>query len=108
MHTFVVDDQNHPQISEIHAQLKRLSGWIHEEGYLTKVEFVLHNVEEEVEKVSIFCHHSEKLAIALNGLISTHTSLYFTFSRIGFLSMWAPSYGHKVHLLEDGSDDLHS
>jgi len=69
---------------------------------------VLQNVEEEVEKVSTFCHHSEKLAIALNGLISTHASLYFTFSRIGFLSMWAPSYTHKDHLLEDGSDDLHS
>jgi hypothetical protein len=94
MHTFVVDDRNHPQISEIHAQLKRLSGWIHEEGYLTKVEFVLHNVEEEVEKVSSFCHHSEKLANALNGLISTHTYLLV----LHILKNWILEYvGTIIH-----------
>jgi hypothetical protein len=75
VHTFVVDDQDHPQISEIRAELKRLSGWMHEEGYVPETKFVLHDVEEE-EKVSQLCHHSEKLAIAF-GLISTpsHTPL---------------------------------
>jgi pentatricopeptide repeat protein len=69
VHRFVVDDQDHPQISEIRAELKRLSGWMHEEGYIPETKFVLHDVEEE-EKVSQLCHHSEKLAIAF-GLIST-------------------------------------
>jgi hypothetical protein len=38
---------------------------------------VLHSVEEEEEqeeeKVSNLCHCSEKLAIAIHGLLSTHT-----------------------------------
>ncbi len=71
VHTFVVDDQDHPQISEIHAELKRLSGWMHEEGYVPETKFVLHDVEEE-EKVSQLCHHSEKLAIAFGHLLVLH------------------------------------
>ncbi|CAM6054309.1 unnamed protein product [Sphagnum tenellum] len=69
VHTFVVDDQEHPQISQIHAQLKRLSGLMHDAGYVPVTEFVLHDVEEE-SKVFHLCHHSEKLAIAF-GLINT-------------------------------------
>ncbi|CAM6025802.1 unnamed protein product [Sphagnum balticum] len=69
VHTFVVDDQKHPQISQIHAQLKRLSGLMHDAGYVPVTEFVLHDVEEE-SKVFHLCHHSEKLAIAF-GLINT-------------------------------------
>jgi hypothetical protein len=68
VHTFVVDDQEHPQISQIHAQLKRLSGLMHDAGYVPVTEFVLHDVEEE-SKVFHLCHHSEKLAIAF-GLIN--------------------------------------
>jgi pentatricopeptide repeat protein len=69
VHTFVVDDQHHPQMIEIHAELKRLSGLMHDAGYVPDTNFVLHDVEEE-EKVFHLCHHSEKLAIAF-GLINS-------------------------------------
>jgi hypothetical protein len=68
VHTFVVDDQGHPQIIEIHAELLRLSGLMHDAGYMPCTEFVLDDVEEE--KVFPLCHHSENLAIAL-GLLNT-------------------------------------
>ncbi len=69
VHTFVVQDQDHPQMVEIHAELQRLSGLMHNAGYVPCTELVLDDVEEE-EKVSHLCHHSEKLAIAF-GLINT-------------------------------------
>jgi short-subunit dehydrogenase len=47
VHTFVVDDQDHPQMTEIHAELKRLSGLVHNVGYVPYSRFVLHDVEEE-------------------------------------------------------------
>jgi hypothetical protein len=68
VHTFVVDDQDHPQMIEIHAELKRLSWLMRDLGYVPHTKLVLHDVEEE--KVFHLCHHSEKLAIAL-GLINT-------------------------------------
>jgi pentatricopeptide repeat protein len=69
VHTFVVQDQDHPQMIEIHAELQRLSGLMHNAGYVPCTELVLDDVEEE-EKVSHLCHHSEKLAIAF-GFINT-------------------------------------
>ncbi len=66
VHTFVLDDQEHPQINEIHAELKTL---FVDAGYVPDITFMLHGVEEE-EKLFHLCHHSEKLAIAY-GLIST-------------------------------------
>jgi pentatricopeptide repeat protein len=69
VHTFVAQDQDHPQMIEIHAELQRLSGLMHNAGYVPCTELVLDDVEEE-EKVSHLCHHSEKLAIAF-GLINT-------------------------------------
>ncbi len=69
VHTFVVDDQEHPQINEIHAELKRLSVQMKDAGYVPHITFMLHDVEEE-EKLFHLCHHSKKLAIAY-GLIST-------------------------------------
>jgi hypothetical protein len=67
VHTFVVEGQDHPQITEIHAELERLSGLMHDVGYLPCMKFVPHDVEEQV---FYLCHHSEKLAIAF-GLINT-------------------------------------
>jgi hypothetical protein len=69
---FVADSQDHPQIIEILAelQLQRLSGVMRDERYMPYTEFVLHDIEEEEEKVFQLCHHSKKLAIAL-GLINT-------------------------------------
>jgi hypothetical protein len=45
---------------------------MHNVGYVPCTRFVVHVVEEE-ELVFQFCHHSEKLAIAL-GLINTAPS----------------------------------
>ncbi len=69
VHTFVVDDQIHPHVIKIRAELKRLSTLMHDAGYVPDTKFVLHDVEED-EKVFHLCHHSEKLAIAF-GLMST-------------------------------------
>ncbi|CAM6129666.1 unnamed protein product [Calypogeia fissa] len=69
VHSFRVDEQEHPQIEEIHAELDRLSRLMKEAGYVPDTKFVLHDVEDE-EKISRLCHHSEKLAIAF-GIIST-------------------------------------
>jgi hypothetical protein len=44
---FVINDQDHPQISEIHAELKRQSMQMHDGGYVPDTKFVLHDVEEE-------------------------------------------------------------
>jgi hypothetical protein len=68
VHTFVVEDQDHPQMMEIHAELQRLSRLMHDAGYVPCTEFVLDDVEEE--KVFHLCNHSEKLAVAF-GLINT-------------------------------------
>ncbi|KAH8956155.1 hypothetical protein BDL97_07G024500 [Sphagnum fallax] len=48
----------------IHTALQRLSGLMHDVGYVPCTRFVLHVVEEE-ELVFQLCHLSEKLAIAL-------------------------------------------
>ncbi|CAK9213816.1 unnamed protein product [Sphagnum troendelagicum] len=69
VHSFIAGNQDHPQMIEIHTELQRLSGLMHDLGYVPDTKFVLHNEEEE-EKVFQLCHHSVKLAIAL-GLINT-------------------------------------
>ncbi len=69
VHTFVVDDQDHPLMIEIHAELQVLSGLMHDAGYVLSMKFLLHDVEVE-KKAFHLCHHSEKLAIAF-GLINT-------------------------------------
>jgi hypothetical protein len=51
MPTFVVEDQDHPHMIEIHVDLQRLSGLMHHAGYVPYIKFVLHDVEEEEEKV---------------------------------------------------------
>jgi DNA-binding response OmpR family regulator len=70
VHTFVVDNQDHPQMIEIHAELQRLSRLMHNAGYVPSIKFVLHDVAEEEEKVFHLCHHAKKLAISF-GLINT-------------------------------------
>ncbi len=68
MCTFVVEDQDHPQMVEIHAELKRLSGLMNDTGYVLDTKYVLHDVEEKEKALHLF-HHSEKLAIVF-GLMS--------------------------------------
>ncbi|CAK9262806.1 unnamed protein product [Sphagnum jensenii] len=69
VHSFLVDDLNHPQRAQIRAELRRLFPLMKEAGYIPDTKFVLHNVPEE-EKVMRLCHHSERLAMAY-GFIST-------------------------------------
>jgi len=51
VHTFVGDDQDRPQMLEICAQLQRLSGLLHNTGYVPYTKSVLHDVKQ-VEMVS--------------------------------------------------------
>ncbi len=69
VHIFVAEEQDHPKMIEILLELQRLSGLVHNVGYMSCTKFVLHDVEKE-EKVYHLCHHSVKLAIAF-GLINT-------------------------------------
>ncbi|KAJ7536583.1 hypothetical protein O6H91_12G075300 [Diphasiastrum complanatum] len=69
MHRFVVNDEEHPQINEIHEQLERLYKQMRQIGYVPNTRFVLHDVEKEDQELSLN-HHSERLAIAF-GLISS-------------------------------------
>jgi pentatricopeptide repeat protein len=116
VHMFVVEDQDHPQMIEIHAELQRLSGLMHDAGYVPCTEFVLDDVEEE-EKLFHLCHHSEKLAIAF-GLINTapgtplrirknlrickdcHTSTKFISKIVGRAIMVRDA--NRFHHFEDG------
>jgi pentatricopeptide repeat protein len=69
VHTFVSDDNLHPQAKEIYAKLKTLNEQMEAAGYVPDTKFVLHDVQEE-QKGALLCFHSEKLAVAF-GLIST-------------------------------------
>jgi hypothetical protein len=116
VHTLVINDQNHPQIIEICAELKRLLRLMHDAGYVPDTKFVLHDVEEE-EKMFHLCHHSEKQAIAY-GLISSdpgaplritknlwvcghcHTSIKFISKLVGrAIIVWDANHFHHF---EDG------
>jgi hypothetical protein len=84
VHRFVVDDQEHPQLTEIHAELKRLSQQMNDIGYVPDTKFVLHDIEEE-EKVLHLCHHGERLATAFS-LINTTPGTPFQVKKIcGFV-----------------------
>ncbi|CAM6067263.1 unnamed protein product [Sphagnum tenellum] len=116
VHMFVVEDRDHPQMIEIHAELQRLSGLMRDAGYVPCTEFVLDDVEEE-EKLFHLCHHSEKLAIAF-GLINTapgtplrirknlrickdcHTSTKFVSKIVGRAIMVRDA--NRFHHFEDG------
>ncbi len=116
VHTFVVDDRDHPQMIEIHAELQRLSGLMHDAGYVPCPKSILHDVEEE-GKVFHLCHHCVKLAVAV-GLINTapgtplqirknlrvckdcHTSRKFISKIVGRVIMVRDS--NHFHHFEDG------
>ncbi|KAJ7538143.1 hypothetical protein O6H91_11G035700 [Diphasiastrum complanatum] len=69
LHVFVANDQDHPQIREIRAEVQRLVWNMKKLGYVPDTRFVSHDVNEK-EKENSLCLHSEKLAIAF-GLMST-------------------------------------
>jgi hypothetical protein len=62
VHTFAADDQNFPQISEVNAELRRLSMQMNDVQYVPNTKFVSLDLEEE-EKIRSLWNHSEKLAI---------------------------------------------
>jgi len=69
VYAFLAGDRSQPETEKIYAKLESLSGQMKEAGYMTSMNAVLYDVEEE-QKEHIICHHSEKLAIAF-GLIKT-------------------------------------
>jgi hypothetical protein len=108
VNTFVVDYQDHPQMIEIHAEMKRLSGPVHDVGHAPYTKGVLHAAEAE-EKVFHLCHYGEKLATAF-GLINTApgTPLQIIknlwvrlphFHKVQFKSSWKSNHGKGCQLL---------
>jgi pentatricopeptide repeat protein len=73
IHHFVVGDRSHPEWEKIYAKLEELIGKIRKAGFVSKTEFILHDVEEEV-KEDMINKHSEKLAIAF-GLLVTNKGM---------------------------------
>ncbi|KAI5067643.1 hypothetical protein GOP47_0018171 [Adiantum capillus-veneris] len=69
VHDFVVDDQAHPQIQDIHAELDRLSKEMEDAGYVPSTNSVLHEVEEEL-KPYLLKYHSERLAIVFGHIMT--------------------------------------
>ncbi|CAN6165663.1 unnamed protein product [Urochloa humidicola] len=69
VHTFVAGDMLHPRSSDIYAYLEKLMGRLKEMGYTSRVDLVVHDVEEEQRETTLK-YHSERLAIAF-GIIST-------------------------------------
>ncbi|KAJ7951938.1 Pentatricopeptide repeat [Quillaja saponaria] len=63
LHYFLMGDQSHSEITEIHSKLKELYICIRKAGYVPDTSFALHDVEEE-QKQDELLYHSEKLALA--------------------------------------------
>ena len=69
VYTFVAGDQSNPQTNLIYTELEKMINRIREVGYVPDLNFVLHDVEEEM-KEKMLNVHSEKLAIVF-GLLNT-------------------------------------
>uniref|UniRef100_A0ACD5U5B5 Uncharacterized protein n=1 Tax=Avena sativa TaxID=4498 RepID=A0ACD5U5B5_AVESA len=69
LHTFVMEDQSHPQHREILQTASKLDSEMRKMGYVPRTEFVYHDLEEGV-KEQLLSRHSERLAIAF-GLLNT-------------------------------------
>ncbi|XP_062205486.1 putative pentatricopeptide repeat-containing protein At3g25060, mitochondrial [Phragmites australis] len=68
-HTFVMEDQSHPQHQEILKMVAKLDSEMRKMGYVPRTEFVYHDLDEDV-KEQLLSYHSERLAIAF-GLLNT-------------------------------------
>ncbi|KAF3446851.1 hypothetical protein FNV43_RR12031 [Rhamnella rubrinervis] len=73
IHRFVVGDRTHPDSDKIYMKLEEVIGKIRVAGFVSKTEYVLHDVEDEV-KEDMINKHSEKLAIAF-GLMMTNAGM---------------------------------
>ncbi|XP_052156267.1 pentatricopeptide repeat-containing protein At1g20230 [Oryza glaberrima] len=69
VHMLLAGDSSHPMLAAITEKLKHLTMEMRRLGFAPSTDYVLHDVEEQ-EKDDILSVHSEKLAVAL-GLIST-------------------------------------
>jgi pentatricopeptide repeat protein len=69
IYTFVAGDQSNPQTNLIYLELEKMINRIREVGYVPDLNFVLHDVEEEMKEKMLYVH-SEKLAIVF-GLLNT-------------------------------------
>ncbi|KDP26863.1 hypothetical protein JCGZ_18021 [Jatropha curcas] len=63
VHTFVMGDRSHPQVTEIYSYLEKLIGRLKEIGYSSDVKPIMQDVEEEQSEI-LLGFHSEKLALA--------------------------------------------
>lgn len=63
IHTFVAGDSCHPEKVRIYAFLEELESRMKQDGYVSSVKLVLHDVDEE-EKEHMLKYHSERLAVA--------------------------------------------
>jgi hypothetical protein len=70
VHTFVVDDQDHPQMIEICAELKRLSGLMYDVEYVPYILNLCYMTWKKKKKVFHLCYHRKKLAVEFE-LINT-------------------------------------
>lgn len=73
IHRFAVGDRSHPESEKIYTKLEEMIGKIREAGFVSKTEFILHDVEQAV-KEDMISKHSEKLAIAF-GLLVTNAGM---------------------------------
>ncbi|XVF35890.1 hypothetical protein REPUB_Repub19eG0010200 [Reevesia pubescens] len=72
IHCFVVGDRSHPEAERIYNNLEELIGKITKTGFMSKTEFVLHDIDEVRE--NMINEHSEKLAMAF-GLLVTDAAM---------------------------------
>ncbi|MQL95098.1 hypothetical protein Taro_027761 [Colocasia esculenta] len=116
IHEFHVGDTRHSRSQEIYAKLDELVIEIKRMGYVPDLNFVLHDVEDELKEQFLF-QHSEKIAVAF-GLISTsaprpirvfknlricgdcHTAIKFISKATGRKIILRDS--NRFHCVEDG------
>ncbi|CAO2826063.1 unnamed protein product [Amaranthus hypochondriacus] len=68
IHTFAAGDTSHPDKNRIYAFLEELESRLKQDGYVSSIRLVLHDVDEE-EKEHMLKYHSERLAVAY-GILS--------------------------------------
>ncbi|ONK82112.1 uncharacterized protein A4U43_C01F36240 [Asparagus officinalis] len=72
VHMLLAGDKSHPQMGQIIERLEKLSTEMKRLGYSPGMNFVLQDLEDQEEKEHILCGHSEKLALALGLINTTH------------------------------------
>ncbi|XP_021757347.1 pentatricopeptide repeat-containing protein At4g02750-like [Chenopodium quinoa] len=62
IHTFAAGDTCHPEKDRIYSFLEELESRMKQDGYVSSIKLVLHDVDEE-EKEHMLKYHSERLAV---------------------------------------------